>query len=111
MTYKFYTTMCAYRNDKLKEAPHSSSWKVCSNCVIELPVVSEQLVSTGINEAADSSSQAFKETPAVITVEGITVDGTENLNSEIISSDGTSQVNLLPKNKINAEVHLETCAK
>ena len=102
--------MCTYRNDKLKDAPHSSSWKVCSNCVIELPVVSEQLVSTGINEAADSP-QAFKEAPVVVTVEGITIDGTENLNSEIISSDGTSQVNLLPKNKINAEVHLETCAK
>ena len=89
------------RHDKftMKE-PHPSSWKMCPNCVIELPVVTKQPV---------DNPQAPNKVPA-ITVDRITTDANENLNTNDseLNDGGTSEVNLLPINSQNIEVHIET---
>ena len=82
---------------------------MCPNCVIEIPAIIEQPVSTSDNIALDHP-QAPNEVP-VIAVEGINIDTAENLNpNDSGLDDGASQVNLLTKNKLNFEVHVDTIA-
>ena len=94
------------RCTKFKKSPHYSSWKMCPKCVIEVPVITEQPVSSSDNIVLDNL-QAPNEVP-VIVVEGINIDTAENLNSNDSGlNDDTSQVNLLTKNKVNPEVHVD----
>lgn len=76
---------------------------MCPNCVIEIPVLTEQPVNSSESTALNNP-QAPNEVP-------INIDPGENLNSNDSGlSDGTSQVNLLTKNKVNFEVHVDTVA-
>lgn len=92
-----------------KKKPHASSWKMCANCVIQLPVIIAQpaMVSANDNEPL----QAPTEVP-VIAIDVVTTDTTANLSTNDSGlSDNTSQVILLTKSKLtNAEVHLDSNA-
>ena len=80
---------------------------MCPNCVIEIPVITEQPVRISDNTALDNP-QVPNEVP-VIAVED--TNTAENLNSNDFGlNDDTSQVNLLAKNKPTFEVHVDTVA-
>ena len=80
---------------------------MCPNCVVEIPVITEQPVSSTSDNRALNNPQA----PNEVTVERINTAAAENLNlNDSGLSDDTSQVNLLTKNTLNFEVHIDTVA-
>lgn len=93
------------RNNFDNKKPHSSTWKTCPHCVVELPVdTTGDPPSTSNNSHPQAiNPQVINEVP-VITVEIVNPDTIETNDSEII--DSTSQVHLLTcRDKPNIEIH------
>ena len=95
--------MYVCRLNELTKEPHSSSWKMCPYCVVELSAITKQPNNDNDDPHAPNKAQA-------ITSKGTTINDTDNLNTNDseLNNGGTSQVNLLPKNTLDNEVHIET---
>ena len=82
---------------------------MCRNCVLEAPVITEQPVSTSDNKTLDNPQG-----PNEVPVKTFDMDANKNLNpsdSQSGLSDGTSQINLLTRDKtVDVEIHVETVA-